>query len=153
MYDCEYVLYYFIALHVYEQITIVYSFQKIKKNILKIHYLKTFIRCIIMNALISNIQLKWILSWMAFFHVQVNAFIYFFSNLIFDCLWFSFICTYLTVLTINLTLVNIFLMSSFISKYSWTLEKNLHLLSNDEEFTTSIELSERFNYIVLCQFK
>lgn len=73
MYDCEYVLYYFIALHVYEQITIVYSFQKIKKNILKIHYLKTFIRCIIMNALISNIQLKWILSWMAFFHVQVGS--------------------------------------------------------------------------------
>lgn len=32
MYDCEYVLYYFIALHVYEQITIVYSFQKIKKK-------------------------------------------------------------------------------------------------------------------------
>lgn len=86
MYDCEYVLYYFIALHVYEQITIVYSFQKIKKYIFKIHYLKTFIRCTIMNALISNIQLKWILSWMAFFHVKVNAFIYFFSNLIFDCL-------------------------------------------------------------------
>lgn len=78
MYDCEYVLYYLIALHVYEQITIVYSFQKIKKYIFKIHYLKTFIRCTIMNALISNIQLKWILSWMAFFHVKVNAFIYFF---------------------------------------------------------------------------
>lgn len=95
MYDCEYVLYYFIALHVYEQITIVYSFQKIKKNILKIHYLKTFIRCIIMNALISNIQLKWILSWMAFFHVQVNAFIYFFSQ--FD-IWLSMIFIYLYLL-------------------------------------------------------
>lgn len=95
MYDCEYVLYYFIALHVYEQITIVYSFQKIKKNILKIHYLKTFIRCIIMNALISNIQLKWILSWMAFFHVQVNGFIYFFSQ--FD-IWLSMIFIYLYLL-------------------------------------------------------
>lgn len=95
MYDCEYVLYYFIALHVYEQITIVYSFQKIKKNILKIHYLKTFIRCIIMNALISNIQLKWILSWMAFFHVQVNAFIYFFFQ--FD-IWLSMIFIYLYLL-------------------------------------------------------
>lgn len=95
VYVCEYVLYYFIALHVYEQITIVYSFQKIKKNILKIHYLKTFIRCIIMNALISNIQLKWILSWMAFFHVQVNAFIYFFFQ--FD-IWLSMIFIYLYLL-------------------------------------------------------
>lgn len=57
MYDCEYVLYYFIALHVYEQITIVYSFQKIKKKYIENTLSKNFIRCIIMNALISNIQL------------------------------------------------------------------------------------------------
>lgn len=129
-------------------------FKRLKKYILKIHYLKTFIRCIIMNALISNIQLKWILSWMAFFHVQVNGFIYFFSPIWYLTVYdFHLFVLIKPVLTINLTLVNIFLMSSFISKYSWTLEKNLHLLSNDEEFTTSIKLSERFNYIVLCQFK
>lgn len=48
-----------------------------------------------MNALISNIQLKWILSWMAFFHVQVNAFIYFFFQ--FD-IWLSMIFIYLYLL-------------------------------------------------------
>lgn len=94
MYDCEYVLYYLLFTYYYKLLSSI-LFKRLKKNILKIHYLKTFIRCIIMNALISNIQLKWILSWMAFFHVQVNAFIYFFFQ--FD-IWLSMIFIYLYLL-------------------------------------------------------
>lgn len=96
MYDCEY-MFYITSLHFMYMNKLLSSilFKRLKKNILKIHYLKTFIRCIIMNALISNIQLKWILSWMAFFHVQVNAFIYFFFQ--FD-IWLSMIFIYLYLL-------------------------------------------------------
>lgn len=96
IYDCV-ILFYITSLHFMYMNKLLSSilFKRLKKNILKIHYLKTFIHCIFMNALISNIQLKWILSWMAFFHVQVNAFIYFFFQ--FD-IWLSMIFIYLYLL-------------------------------------------------------
>lgn len=95
MYDCEYVLYYFIALHVYEQITIVYSFQKIKKKYIentlsKNLYTLYHYECFNFKySAIMDSVLDGVLS-------RAGQWIYllFFPNLIFDCLLFSFICTY-----------------------------------------------------------
>lgn len=87
MYDCEYVIYYFIALHVYEQITIVYSFQKIKKkyientlskNLYTLYHYECF--NFKYSAKMDSV-LDGVLS-------RTGQWIYllFFPNLIFDCL-------------------------------------------------------------------